>query len=225
MDISRNLLDLVYLRVNETPTSENFFPPTYDEIQAEWKKYVLGKMRKKWDLLFQLEDINPEMTKLKKSLHELKIMNQEKRAKDNFTNWWWITVSVKDAVPFSKFKNKVEKYVQRTMFKEPKYLVYEQRGITENELGKGTHIHFLSKRKLDVPPKDCRKNTINTFKQMADEKAIQVTTVGDNWAQDKLEYISGQNKEGEGKEQKQIMDVKFREKNNLNVLYKYYATP
>ena len=223
MDISRNLLDAVYTRVNEHPTAQEFFPPTIKEIEAEWKKFVLGKMKQRWDLLFQLEEINPEMTELKKSLHGLKKANQEKRAKDNFTNWWWITVSVKDSVPFSKFKNKVEKYVERTMFKEPKYLVYEQRGITDTELGKGTHIHFLCKRNVTVPPKDCRKNTINTFKTMADEKAIQVTTVGDNWAEDKLDYISGQNKEGDGKEQKQIMDVLFRKFNNLKTIYKYYA--
>jgi len=224
MDISRNLLDCVYLRVNEHPQAQEFFPPTIKEIEAEWKKFVLGKMKQRWELLFQLEEINPEMTKLKKSLHEHKKKHQEKRAEENFTNWWWITVSVKDAVPFLKFKKKVDKYVERTMFKEPKYLVYEQRGITEDELGKGTHIHFLCRRNVTVPPKDCRKNTINTFKQMADEKAIKVTTVGDNWAKDKLEYISGQNKEGEGKEQKQVMDVVFREKNNIQTIYKYYAT-
>lgn len=235
MDISTNLLDLAYPKINTTDYKYRFYPEDYDimkvqkntlcvkEVEAEWRKFCLGKMRQKWELLFQLEELNPEMTKLKKSLHELKKENQEKRARENYTNWWWITVSAQDSVPFLKFKKKVEKYVQRTMFKEPKYLVYEQRGITEEEVGKGTHIHFLCKRNLSVPPKDCRKNTNNTFKDFACPKSIHVTTVGDNWAKDKLEYIEGKNKTGDGKEDKQIMDVVFRKKNNLKVIYKYYA--
>ena len=90
--------------------------------------------------------------------------------------------------------------------------------------GKGFHCHLLCKRNLNYKPfrvSQCIQNTCkDLIKNPKDNKLLNIQHIGEDFAADKIIYMLEQ-KTGEGKDQKQLIDKIFREKNNLNIVYKY----
>lgn len=194
--------------------------------KEEFKKFVALKLRQNYNMKYELELLGEPLRELKAENDELKMKLKEKIAKDNHNQYVFITINPKPDVSFETFKDTCIKYGQRKMFSKT-WLVFEQRGSTEEEMGKGFHAHLEAVRNLEYKPSQIVRNTENTFKNIVDMKVKKHTLTiqhhGEDYHKDKMEYIEGV-KTGEGKDEKQIMDVKFREKNNLNVCYKHYAT-
>ena len=193
--------------------------------REEFKKFVALKYKQNLSMKYDLELLGEDLAKLKAENLELKQLQKEQTARDNHNQYVFITVNPRPNVEFDVFRDTCIKFSQRKMFSKT-WLVFEQRGSTEEELGKGFHAHIECERNLDYKPSQITRNTENTFKNIVDMKVKKHTLTiqhhGEDFHKDKLEYIEGV-KTGEGKDEKQIMDVKFREKNNLNVCYKYYA--
>ncbi len=190
----------------------------------EEREFLKLKFRQNLKYKYELDMISEAHTALRLETENLKLKLRERTAEQSHSNYVFVTISPKPNVTFDKFKTTCIRYAQRKMFKKS-WLVFEQRGVTEEELGKGFHAHIECERNVDYKPSQIIRNTKNTFKNQVDLKIPQTLTIqhhGNDYHKDKLEYIQGV-KTGVGKDDKQYMDVKFREKENLNVCYKYYA--
>jgi len=193
--------------------------------KEEFKKFVALKYKNNLNMKYELELLGEPLAALKNENAELKMKIKEKTAKENHNQYCFITINPKPEVKFETFRDTCIKFSQRKMFSKT-WLVFEQRGATDDDIGKGFHAHVETVRNLDYKPSQIVRNTENTFKNLVDLKVKNHTLTiqhhGEDFHKDKMEYIEGV-KTGEGKDEKQIMDVKFRIKNNLNVCYKHYA--
>ena len=191
----------------------------YEELQdlrsRKYKKllemeYQLGYLGKPYEDLKNLEDNYKEQMLMKAAVKHNNL-------------YVWVTINPKPDVTFDNFRKKVEKLVKRQMFSNYLY-VYEQRGTTEGEMGKGFHAHILATRKLKYKPNKVARNIKNTCKGLVGDvnksSQLNIQFIGDEYMNDKKTYILGKNKTGEGKDVKQDIDVVWRKKNNLNNYYK-----
>lgn len=178
--------------------------------------FLYKKIQSNMTIAFELKKLSPIHDKL---LLERQALREE-QAKRLGTLWLFLTVSPNNQVEFTDFQKKITQFSQRKMFKEFFY-VFEQRGQDKKEIGKGFHCHLLLKR--DISYKQCKviKNSKNSFKNMTkvnDFNIFNYHWCPEEYYKDKIEYMTG-TKTGDEKESKQLIDVLFREKYNLNNYY------
>lgn len=131
---------------------------------------------------------------------------------------YYVTVNPAPEVPLEKFEKVTEKYVKAAHVEGTEY-VYEQRGSTEAEAGKGMHMHMLVK--TNTKPSDFKKRTRNAFKNIVGNDAhIWIMSCPKAYINDKRVYMQGY-KTGEGKAEKVAVDRIWRPQNNLQ---EYYIT-
>ncbi len=189
----------------------------YDTVYDNFvKKKVESIIKKEYDA----ELLGPEMIELKNYEQEVNEKIREKIAKDNNNAFVFITINPNAATTLTELQTRVEKFVNRQMFLSYRY-VYEQRGTTEADMGKGFHAHILLKRNLSYKPSKIVVNTKNTFKgitKVDNPQILNIQHIGEEFAKDKDEYMTGV-KTGEGKDEKQAIDKLFRQKNDLESVY------
>lgn len=211
--------DLVKI-FRDTLSDEDFFKH-YQLYIDEKQELMKRKIRKVQEQMYQLETLGKTFQEIKKLETKNTHLLKEKTAKEHNNSHLWITINPMPSVKLIDFKKKIEKLVARKIFTEYLY-VYEQRGKTEDDAGKGFHAHILAKRNLNYKPfktHECIRNTCKSLvKNKKCNKTINIQNIGYDFAEDKREYILGE-KTGDGKDQKQQIDIIWREKNNLN---KYY---
>lgn len=61
---------------------------------------------------------------------------------DKVDNKWFLTIRPRDELNIIHFKKFVDELFQKRIFKNARW-VYEQNGTSENEMGKGKHIHAI----------------------------------------------------------------------------------
>ena len=174
------------------------------------QQYSLGNLGKLYTGLLEMEQDN---------VQKLKVQT----AKAHNNQFLFITVNPKPEITFETFSKKMEKLAKRNIFNSALY-VYEQRGTTIEEAGKGFHCHMLCERNLNYKPTkvvSCIKNTCKKLCNPNDQRVLNIQIIGEEFMKDKREYILGHNKTGEGKSVKQDIDIYWRKKNNLNNYYKY----
>lgn len=190
----------------------------YEELTELRRRHF----RKILEMQYHLETLGNPYSDMKKMEHLLTDELKVKTAKAHNNLYVWITINPKPGVPFLKFSQKVEKLVKRAIFTDYFY-VYEQRGNDMESLGKGFHTHILATRNLNYKPSKVAKNVRNSCKTLVgnpnSNEQVNIQFIGEEYYADKLEYITGQNKTGEGKDKKQMMDIIWRQKNNLKVYY------
>ncbi len=92
---------------------------------------------------------------------------------------------------FDLFKNKVEKLLTRPFIIDPIY-AYEQRGTTNDDIGKGYHVHIISKKKKYTSPAELQKNIYSQFKNiLGNIKHVDIRSCPMVWYDEKLSYIKG----------------------------------
>ncbi len=136
-----------------------------------------------------------------------------------------MTINPKPSIPFEKFKGKVFKIFNTTLFSDY-CAVFEQRGtIEQGDVGRGFHAHILFKRHLPLdkglPPSNIKQKFRQSLMRYCDVKntsCLNLQFIGEDFAYDKLEYIKGL-KTDQGKDLKQIADVVWRKQNNLETSY------
>lgn len=199
----------------------HLFHKHYELYFEERKELKKRKIRKILEQQYILESLGEMMKDVKKLEFKNQVLLKEKTAKEHNNSHLWITVNPKPSIKLNDFINKIEKLVKRKIFTEYMY-VLEQRGNTEEDQGKGFHAHILAKRNLNYKPfktHECIRNTCkHLVKNKKCNKTINIQNIGSEFAEDKKEYILGE-KLGEGKDEKQEIDIIWRKNNNLN---KYY---
>lgn len=176
------------------------------------KDFDKGLIRKLVKLSYDAECLGEKYTKLKKKEKDLNEVIQKNLAVEHNNGFVFITVNPRDDVSFQDFDKQVRKLIKRNMFGGA-LAVYEQRGKTEKEIGKGFHAHILASRNLNYKPSKVAKNSRNTFKDVCNVKAshlLNIQFIGPDFASDKQEYILGTNKTGDDKDLKQNIDKLWR---------------
>lgn len=193
--------------------------------EATELQFYKNKYLKILNMKYELKDLGKRMANMKDKEEELKYKLKEQTAREHNNSHMFITINPKEQGDITKnlenFVKKVNKFINRN-FCDEAYGVIEQRGVNMTELGKGFHAHIALKRNLNYRPSDIVKGAKNTFKDCCDVKnpnLLNVRIHGEDFHKDKLEYIQGV-KTGEGKDKKQDMDVIFRKKYNLEIVYK-----
>lgn len=189
-----------------------------DELK-EMRRRIYRKLLK---MEYQLETLGDKYTAMKRLEERYSAELKVKTAKAHNNLYVWITINPKPGVPFLKFFQKMEKLVKRNIFTDYFY-VYEQRGDCMENLGKGFHAHILATRNLNYKPSKVARNVRNSCKQIVGDiksnNQVNIQFIGEEYAADKKEYITGMNKTGEGKDKKQMMDIIWRQKNSLKLYY------
>lgn len=138
----------------------------------------------------------------------------------NYHANWFITVNPKDGVDLRKFIKAVEKYTRRSMLTNAEY-VFEQRGDSDSNRGRGFHTHMLVTQNGKYNDKCFRDNTYNTFKNfVGNQQHVYMYPVTGQAIEDKRSYMKG-NKTGDGKDIKVIQDAIWRSEINISSYYIY----
>lgn len=128
----------------------------------------------------------------------------------------WLCVNPNSMYTFKEFQTLVSKMVSKVWMTEYVY-VYEQRGITQEELGKGFHLHAIIKKPADKKPSHCIRELSSTFKKCCDTSNFhffQVKFIDLPEKDRKMEYILGtkESTDENQKDIKQAMDKLWRSK-------------
>lgn len=132
----------------------------------------------------------------------------------------WLCVNPNSTFTFKEFQGLVSKMVSKVWVDEYVY-VYEQRGITEEEAGKGFHLHAIIKKPENKKPSHCIRELGSTFKKCCDVSNyhfFQVKFIDIPEKDRKLEYILGtkESTDENQKDLKQLIDKVWRVKNKID---------
>lgn len=227
------------MRVKMDAWYEKHPVPEEDDDYEEWKLTAQMQRARLWKM--EIEDAkarahlkavqDAEATLIRKKVQEgdftgiEELMEYQQLLRNKNGNggaihtYYFVTVNCKPDVQIHELQKKVNKYVNRKFIAECEY-VYEQRGSTEFELGKGKHVHILVKQRGDCHDGQFKQNTRNTFKSLVGnpQTHVDIRAVKEAYVSDKRDYMRGQ-KTGEGKQEKVEMDKIYRAQNNLEEYY------
>jgi len=195
------------------------------ERHDNYKKALQAFTQKKLGVLLNMEynlgKLGSEMKRVKEYEDKLKAESKEQVAEQHNNRYMFITVNPKESVKFNDFRKKIEKLVNRQIFTGHMY-VYEQRGKSADEAGKGFHCHILVERNLSYKPSKTKELIQNTLKDMVGStkspNLLNLQFVGNDFITDKIEYMTDI-KTGEDKDLKQEIDVIWRKSNELEPFY------
>lgn len=158
----------------------------------------------------------PELAEISSRLKLLKNRNGNGGA---LTSLYFVTVNVKSDVSIADLKRRVERYVNRSMVTSAEW-VFEQRGSTELEAGKGLHAHMIVRQRGDTFDGKFKANTRSTFGPLVGipDRHVFITPMKEEFLNDKRAYMQGA-KTAEGKAEKCTVDVLWREQNNISAYY------
>lgn len=182
---------------------------------------IKEKTRKIMRNKFKAKTISASMTKLRELEEQSELEVKTAEANKNGTLYFFITINPKKSIILKDFRERLDKYVKRKMFKKYMYVI-EQRGETEKEAGKGFHAHILVERNITYKPSKVISNSKNTWKTMTNvenKEIFNIQFIPQDYIEDKKTYMSIGGKTGEGKDVKQEIDKFFRKKENIEDFY------
>jgi uncharacterized protein YqgV (UPF0045/DUF77 family) len=168
------------------------------------------------DLLLhgEMDEILPAITQLRK--HHKDVVGEK-----NYP-WWHLTINVNyKVVPQEMALKKLHKFLEKAFIKQYVYTI-EQRGETDEEIGKGLHFHILVEQNArDLSTfKTGVKNSFNKICDVSNREILCFKPKVDEQAfKDCYRYLHGI-KVDEEKQQRIEIDKKFREKNDFQKIYK-----
>lgn len=143
--------------------------------------------------------------------------NKEKEEKQE-SQFYFITICPIDTTPLPEFHNAIKRYVSKKCIKQYLYVI-EQRGIHENEVGKGIHAHIICNKEKNL--QRMLKETRSTFKGLYDENCTSAIDIDIRFERDRKnteQYLIGK-KHDINKQVKQQVDTIFRGRYNLQPYY------
>lgn len=148
--------------------------------------------------------------------------------------YYYTTFNFKSDVTLERATKAILKYVNRKTIAWSEW-VYEQRGTTELEMGKGIHVHMINCQRGDIFNSRWVESTRNAFKDLIEltlpatllekpkgtlskDPKLYIEPIKEEWIDDKRDYMRG-NKTEEGKDAKVAIDRIWRP---LMGLQEYY---
>lgn len=135
-------------------------------------------------------------------------------------DYFFITVNPKPDTDLNIFMKLLANFCRRKPVIDFVYNI-EQRGETEEDCGKGIHSHMLITWNANMSGK-VRQYLGETFKRVIGSNTnniININKIPKEFVLDKMDYLEG-NKWDSEKDSKVAMDLIFREKNKISLLYK-----
>lgn len=193
----------------------------HDNYKKALATFTQKKLSSILNMEYNLGKLGSEMKRVKQYEDQLKAESKEQVAEQHNNRYMFITVNPKESIKFHDFRKKIEKLVNRQIFTGHMY-VYEQRGKSADEAGKGFHCHILAERNLNYKPSKTKELIQNTLKDMVGSvkspNLLNLQFVGNDFIVDKIEYMTDI-KTGEEKDIKQEIDVIWRKDNELDSVY------
>lgn len=187
------------------------------DIQAVFTSKRKQKLSKIYEAFYEAGLVDRKIRDL-----EQKILNLNKtpgKVRKQF--FYWVTINPPPECHIRELHIATEKLASRSFIEDYVYVI-EQRGETEEEAGKGIHIHLLFKIKDDPyePPSKIKKYLKSTYKQIVnvETKALWIQPCPKEYVKDKIDYILDTNKDST-KTQKQNIDKYYREQNRIAPYY------
>ena len=182
-----------------------------------------------------ISDMVCDATKLE--IREGKINNQKlisiyegykKNIDNKYGNVLFITINPRPDVLLEEFMKAMNKFKSKVWIEDYIY-VYEQRGITEEESGKGFHAHFLLWKPDNKKSHEVIRETKNTFKNICsidNPSILNIKNCKDEDIEKRKNYMLGhKNTEIDpSKQVKQEIDLIWRNRNNIENCYQKKGT-
>lgn len=177
-----------------------------------------------WSNVIRLIEERHNVSRLKRQRDIFKSFQKNNlEERKEISNLLWLTVNPSPESTFTEFKKIVEKCFLKKWIKSYMY-VYEQRGMTEEEVGKGFHMHAIIRKPEDKSRAHCIRELSSSYKKVCDVSNYHLFNtkwIDKEECQRKIEYITGDkvSTETNNKSLKQEMDVLFRQNRGLQKFY------
>lgn len=191
------------------------------DIRESFKREAIREVLK---MQYELGMLGDDFQKILALKNETKKRLDESKLSTVKNRWFWITINPEPKVSVAEFQKCVANVASRSFVKQAMY-VYEQRGETEDGIGKGFHCHMLIERdmsnKHDVPAKiieRIRNTCKKVLKLHKNNPYIQI--VDAEYAKDKIRYMLGdKDLHKEKKDLKLTYDKLWRDRENIEHSY------
>ncbi len=221
----RSLLSLILEQSGQEEEKEQLsFFNKYNKLHMEESEELIRiKFKKILSQEYQLERMGLFAKKLQELETQNAVLLKQKQAFKKQNSHLFITINPKPGVKLEDFTKVCHKISKKTCFNKVLY-VFEQRGTIEGcDIGKGFHCHLLIERNLNYKPTKCITNIKSSLKKFVgnvqNHAQLNFKIIGKEFALDKKKYIMGINKTGEGKDAKQLADIKWRFDRNIAPFY------
>jgi hypothetical protein len=152
----------------------------------------------------------------------------KKNIDNKYGNVLFITINPRPDVLLDEFMKSMNKFKSKVWIEDYIY-VYEQRGITEEESGKGFHAHILLWKPDNKKSHEVIRETKNTFKNICsidNPSILNIKNCKDEDIEKRKNYMLGhKNTEIDpSKQVKQEIDLIWRNRNNIENCYQKKGT-
>lgn len=151
----------------------------------------------------------------KKDAERFAFMTQQEEIK-NKTKYIFLTINPNSQILFREFQRCIDKLMSKPWITNYLY-VYEQRGESEAEVGKGFHFHAIIEKPTNKSYQHMMRELSSTANKVCDTSNFHfynVKNISEEEKERKIIYITGR-KADIAKHAKQDMDIIFRKNNNL----------
>jgi len=192
--------------------------------QIESESQILGRFRELSEIL-ERDPLTVDINEFNEVF--TRVMNEKKKHLRSLVKVepeiYWITVNPKPGVELPIIMKTVQNFCNRKAVIDYHY-TYEQRGESEQELGKGIHCHMLIlwNKKQNKYLKQFLKESCGRIVGSTNNNILNIRRITPDVYQDKLDYLNGLKWDKE-KDEKIKMDKIFREKNNILCIFKKHA--
>jgi len=136
-----------------------------------------------------------------------------------YTKYFFLTINPNSHIELLELIKVINKIISKKWITNYLY-VYEQRGSTLEEVGKGFHCHMIIERPNKPYSHIIRElgNSANRVCDVSNYHFFNIKSITEEECLRKIEYITGTKADVE-KHQKQSMDIVFRRMNKLKSFY------
>lgn len=148
-----------------------------------------------------------------------KFLEIQRAQRGTHVRYYFITVRPDEArCDFPTFYKAVQKYMARKCFEDFE-LVFEQKGTTPEDLGRGFHIHILAHMRQRSKPEVLR-DTFSSFNKLAAENCIEIEMVRTQQDEDRVRAYMMEHESKDGHKQlTRAWDEMWRVKLGLEQVY------
>jgi len=188
---------------------KNYEVPEEDIIETHYSYFGFDN---ELDKMFQ-----ETYARLDKERYQYVQRNEEIK---NKTKYIFLTINPNPNITLMEFIRCMEKLMSKQWMTRYLY-VFEQRGETEADVGKGFHFHAIIEKPTNKSYQHMMRELASSANKMCDTSNFHfynVKNISEEEKNRKVEYITGR-KADIAKHLKQDMDIIFRTKNNLLSYY------
>ncbi len=187
------------------------------------ERVKFDKIRKILEMQYELGELGEDFEMIKALEDKVKAKLDEKKTSSSKNAYVWITINPKPDINVCKFRKACVNVAKRSFFKNAMY-VYEQRGDSDETIGKGFHCHMLAERDFTktTRPSHMKRDIGNSVKNILNLNAKNpyIQFVDAEYAKDKIRYMLGdKDLHKDEKDIKLVYDKLWRDRENIEHIY------